>query len=115
MILSGDFGQYPINVGDVALVGADVSCGIEPEGQVTVTTVYLDSGYAVDQFYWQHTGWIIDRLEAQEVAAAAYAEPVQVLRLGEPLLTELGPWLDDLVQLGSATRPWESFARMQAL
>lgn len=52
-IFTGEFGQLPLNIGDAALLGAGVSCGIEPEGQVTVTTVYLDPGYAVDQFYWQ--------------------------------------------------------------
>ncbi|MGO1628680.1 MAG: helix-turn-helix domain-containing protein [Microbacterium sp.] len=114
-ILGGEVGQWPLNIGDAALLGAGVSCGVEPEGQVTLTTVYLDPGYAVDQFYWQHTGFIIDRLEAQEIAAVMFPEPVQVLRLGEPLLAELGPWLDELVQLSSHGRPRESFARMQAL
>lgn len=55
-ILSGGFGQRPIRSGDVLLIGANVTYGMEPEGQVTVTAVYLDPDYAVDQFYWQHTG-----------------------------------------------------------
>ncbi len=115
VILSGSFGPHPISIGDVALVGSNVVCDVEPEGNVTVTTVYLDPDYAVDQFYWQHACWIIDRLEAREIAATVFAEPVQVLRLGEHRIAELGPWLDELVQLSSHGRPWESFARMQAL
>ncbi|MGP5055233.1 helix-turn-helix domain-containing protein [Brachybacterium paraconglomeratum] len=92
-ILSGEFGQRPINIGDVLLIGANVACGAEPEGQVTVTTIYLDPDYAVDQFYWQHTGLVLDRLEAYDIA----------------------PWLDELVELSDARSPAESFARMQAL
>lgn len=114
-ILSGDFGQKPLNLGDAALLGANVPCGAEPEGQVTVTTVYLDPDYAIDSFYWQHTELLLDRLEAQDVAAAVFAEPVQVLRLGEQRLEQLGPWLDELVELSQAGNPTESFARMQVL
>ncbi|QQB65071.1 helix-turn-helix transcriptional regulator [Kytococcus sedentarius] len=114
-ILSGDFGQRPIRCGDVLLIGRGVPCGAEPEGQVTVTTVYLDPDYAVDLFYWQHTGLLLDRLEAQDVAAAVFTEPVQVIRLGELRLAELVPWLDELVELSEAGNLSESFARMQAL
>lgn len=114
-ILSGAFGQQPLNVGEVALLGAEVSCGAEPEGRVTVTTVYLDPGYTIDLFYWQYTGLLLDRLEAADIAAIAFAEPLQVIRFGEQQHRELGPWLDDLVELSEAGKPWESFARMQAL
>ena len=47
-ILSGDFDQQPINVGDIALLGASVTCAAQPETRVTVTTVYLDADYAID-------------------------------------------------------------------
>lgn len=109
-ILSGKFGEHPVSAGDVAVLGAGVPCGFDPEGQVTLTTIYLDPGYAVDQFYWQH-----DRLEARDTAATVFAEPVQVLRLGERRLGELVPWLDELAELSSAGKPAEPFPRMQAL
>ncbi|WP_319021243.1 AraC family transcriptional regulator [Brevibacterium aurantiacum] len=114
-ILSGDFGQQPLNVGEVALLGANVPCGAEPEGQVTTTTVHLDPDYAIDSFYWQHTGVLLDRFEAQDVAATVFTEPVQVLHIGEHQLEQLGPWLDELVELSGTKNPSESFARMQAL
>lgn len=114
-ILSGEFGQRPINIGDVLLIGANVACGAEPEGQVTVTTVYLDPDYAVDQFYWQHTGLLLDRLEAHDMAALVFSESVQLLRLGERRLGELVPWLDELAELSRAGHPSESFTRMQVL
>lgn len=114
-ILSGDFDQQPINVGDIALLGASVTCAAQPETRVTVTTVYLDADYAIDLFYWQHTALLLDRLEAQDVAATVFAEPVQVLRIGEKRLGELVPWLDELAELSEVGSPAESFARMQAL
>jgi AraC family transcriptional regulator len=114
-ILSGDFGQRPVNVGDAALLGANVPCGAEPEGRITVTAVYLDPDYAIDSFYWQHAGVLLDRLEAQEVAATVFVEPVQVLRIGEHRLGQVGPWLDELAELSQVGNPAESFARMQVL
>jgi AraC family transcriptional regulator len=82
-ILFGEFGQKPVTVGDVTLLGTSVLCGSEPEGSITATTVYLDTDYAVDLFFWQHAGLLYDRLDAHDVAAAVYADPVQFLRLGE--------------------------------
>ena len=114
-ILSGEFGQRPANIGDVLLIGANVPCGAEPEGQVTVTTVYLDPDYAVEMFYWQHAGLLLDRLEAHDIAALVFAEPVQVLRLGKQRLGKLAPWLDELVELSNVRSPAESFARIQTL
>lgn len=108
-------GQRPANIGDVLLIGANVPCGAEPEGQVTVTTVYLDPDYAVEMFYWQHAGLLLDRLEAHDIAALVFAEPVQVLRLGKQRLGKLAPWLDELVELSNVRSPAESFARIQTL
>lgn len=114
-ILSGNFGQQPVNIGDFALVSAGMPCGVEPEARVTITTVYVDPDYAIDLFYWQHTGLLLDRLEAQDVAAAVFTKPMQVLRIGEHQLEQLGPWLDKMVELSNTGNPAETFARMQAL
>lgn len=114
-IIGDSSGQRPTRAGDVLLVGANVTYSVEPEGEVTATTVDLDSGYAVDQFYWQHTEFLLDRLEAQDVAAVVFSEPVQVLRLGEQRLSRAVPWLDELAELSKAGNLSESFTRMQAL
>lgn len=55
-ILFSEFGQKPVNVGDVVILGANVLCGSEPEGHITVTTVYPDTDYVIDQVFWQHAG-----------------------------------------------------------
>lgn len=47
-VLLSEFGQRPVKVGDVVLLGANTLCGSESEGHITVTTVYADTDYVVD-------------------------------------------------------------------
>jgi len=53
-ILFSEFGEKPVNVGDVVLLGPNTLCGSEPEDWITTTTLYLDTDYVVDQVFWQH-------------------------------------------------------------
>lgn len=113
--LFSEFGQRPVRPGDVILLCANTLCGSEPEGHITVTTVYLDTDYVLDQVRWQYAGILQDRLDAQEFAATIYTEPAQILRLGTDRAGMLMPWLDELVALSIQTRKVEAFYRMQAL
>lgn len=97
-ILLSEFGQQPVKPGDVILLGANTLCGSEPEGHITVTTIYADTDYVVDQVFWQHVGLLQDRLDAQDFAATVYTEPAQILRLGEDRAGSLMPWLDERVR-----------------
>ncbi|MGN6035903.1 helix-turn-helix domain-containing protein [Brevibacterium casei] len=114
-ILYSEFGEQPIKPGDVVLLGANVLCGSEPEGHVTVTTVYLDTDYVLDQLFWQHSQILADRHEAPKLAQVLYTEPAQVLRLGEDLTGMMMPWLDELVRLSIDGGFTKQFHRMQAL
>lgn len=49
-VLFSEFGQRPVNVGDVVLLGANTLCGSEPEGHITVTTI--SAALVVS---WRHT------------------------------------------------------------
>ncbi len=99
----------------MVLLAANVLCGSEPEGHITLTTIHADTDYVIDQVYWQHAGLVRDRLDAQDFAATIYAEPAQVLSLGERQAEALTTWLDEMVAL-SAERPVARyFFRMQAL
>lgn len=42
-ILFSEFGQTPVNVGDVVVLGANTLGGSAPEGHITVTTIYADT------------------------------------------------------------------------
>ena len=114
-ILLSEFGQQPVKLGDVILLGANTLCGSEPEGHITVTTIYADTDYVLDQVFWQHVGVLHHRLDAQDFAATIYTEPAQILRLGEDRAGMLMPWLDELVALSAEERPVANFYRMQAL
>ena len=114
-ILFSEFKQKLVKSGDVILLGANTLLGGEPEGRATVTTVYLDTDYLIDQIFWQHVGILRDRLDAQCFAETMYAEPAQVLHIGEDRAGMLMPRLDELVALSIDGRFAENFNRMQAL
>ncbi|MCT3010460.1 AraC family transcriptional regulator [Propionibacterium freudenreichii] len=114
-ILFSEFGQKPVKPGDVILLGANVLCGSEPEGHITITTVDLDTDYVLDQVRWQYAGFLEDRLAAQGFAETIYTEPAQILRLGEDRAEMLMPWLDELVSLSIEGDFVRHYFRMQAL
>lgn len=114
-ILFSEFGQRPVKPGDVILLGPNVLCGSEPEGLITLTTLYLDMDYILDQVRWQYAGFLSDRLDAQGFAETVYTEPAQVLSLGEDRAGMLMPWLDELVELSVAGNFVRHYLRIQAL
>src|SRR5690606_22552147 len=63
-LLFSEFGQKPVRRGDVILLGPNGLCGSEPEGHVTVMTIYADTDYVIDQTFWQYAGILRDRLDA---------------------------------------------------
>src|SRR5690625_4380777 len=80
-LLFSEFGRRNVTVGDVVVLNANVLCGSEPEGDITTTTIYLDTDYVIDQVFWQHAWLLHDRLDAQRFTKAIFTEPSQVLRL----------------------------------
>ncbi|TSI14108.1 helix-turn-helix transcriptional regulator [Brevibacterium aurantiacum] len=115
ILYSRYFGERHIKPGDAILLGPGVLCGSEPEGHNTVTTVYLDLDYALDQLFWQHVGILDHRCDSYALANTLYTEPAQVLALGEERAGLLFPWLDDLVSLSVAGAPRNRFQKMQSL
>lgn len=113
--LFSEFGQQTVKPGDVIVLGANVLAGSEPEGHITVTTIYLDTDYMLDQVRWQYAAYLEDRLDAQEFAETIYTEPAQILRLGEDRAGMLMPWVDEMVRLSIDGHPVGDYLRMQAL
>lgn len=114
-ILFSEFGEQPVKPGDAILLGANVLCGSEPEGHITVTTIYADTDFLLDQLFWQYADVLSDRLAAQGLADTIYTEPAQVLRMGENRSGLLMPWLDEMVALSVDGAGRQRFHRMQAL
>ena len=114
-VLYSGFGERPVTVGDVIVLAGNTLCGSEPEGSVTVTTLYLDTDYIVDQVFWQYASMLADRLDAHDFMEARYAEPAQILHLGEDRVGYLMPWLDELVALSLRSDFSDRFYRVQSL
>lgn len=115
ILYSRYFGERHIKPGDAILLGPGVLCGSEPEGHNTVTTVYLDLDYVLDQLFWQYSGVLDNRFDVYTLANTLYTEPAQVLALGVERAGLLFPWLDELVGLSVAGAPRSRFSRMQSL
>lgn len=113
--LFSEFGCLTVNVGDVVVLAASTLCGAEPEGWVTTTTLYLDRDYLIDQVSWQYAAQFKSRHDASDFFDAHYAEPAQVVRIGEDRAGLLMPWLDELAALSLDGLTPERFYRAQAL
>lgn len=100
-ILFSEFGRQQVQIGNAVLPGANVLCGSEPADEITVTTLYLDTDYVLDQIFWQHTGMLHDRLDVVGFSNELYTEPAQILRIGRQRTATLLPWLDELVSRSS--------------
>lgn len=114
-ILFSEFCEQPATTGDVVLLGANTLCGSEPEGSITVTTLYLDRDYVIDQVFWAHAAVLADRWEAQDFFDERFSEPAQILHLGEDCASMLMPWLDEMVALRLDGPTPGRFYRLQAL
>ena len=110
-----EFGRCVVTVGDVVLLCANTLCAGEPGELTTVTTLYLDRNYVVDQVFWQHAALLADRWDARDFADELYSEPAQILHLGEDRVGMLMPWLDELVALSLDGPSPKKFYRLQAL
>lgn len=104
-----------VALGDAVLIAANTVFGAVPEGRAVATTVCLDTDYALDQFFWQHSDVLADRHAARGFAETILANPVQVIRLGQARLESLATPLDELVRLSELGHRRADFFRMQAL
>ena len=110
-----EFGAKVVTVGDVILLGPNVLFSNEPHESMTATAIYVDTDFALDQFFWQHSAILHDRLDALGFAEKVYSEPAQVLHPGLDRSGTLMPWLDEMVALSVAGKFQQRFHRLQAL
>lgn len=114
-ILCSELGRQPVTVGDVVVLCTNAECVAEPEDRCSVTIIYIDTDYLIDQVFWQHAGLLSDRLGARELAARLYLGPIQFLHIGGPVLARITPWLNRLVRLTDTGDYATNFNRIQAL
>lgn len=65
------------------VLGPNVLCGSEPNEYITVTTIYADTDYVINQAFWQYAGILHDRLDAPAFVKETFTEPAQIIHLGE--------------------------------
>ena len=104
-----------MSFGDAVLLGPSVLCGIEPEGLLTFTTISIDTDLALDQFYWQYSAILHDRLDARGFAEKVYSEPAQILHLGRDRAGLVMPWVDEMVALSGDGQFHDRFPRLLSL
>ncbi|WP_145000521.1 helix-turn-helix domain-containing protein [Kocuria rhizophila] len=114
-IVFSEFGRQAVSVGDAILLGPNVLFSSEPEELVTFTSIYVDTDFALDQFFWQHSAVLHDRFDAPGFAEKVYSEPAQILRLGRDRAGTVVSWLDEMVALSVEEQFRERFNRLQAL
>ncbi len=96
ILTDGDL-QRPIRTGDVVLVAPLAPTGYIPEGVAEVTTLLLDTDYLTEHLFWHHLDLPPERDAARELAAKLHPDPIQIIRIGEREVDDMGPTLDELV------------------
>ncbi|SMX77787.1 Helix-turn-helix domain-containing protein [Brevibacterium aurantiacum] len=114
-ILFGEFGHRHLNIGNVALIAPSTLFGIEPESWATITTLYIDRDFLLDQIFWQHANHFSDRFDTQDFLDTNFRDPALTINLGEKRVGHLMPWLDELVALSVDGPDPERFYRIQSL
>lgn len=69
VLLADDSKLRTAACGDAVLIAPGAVLGYEPEGQVCMTTLLIDTDYLIDHLFWQHLDLIPDRDAARELAA----------------------------------------------
>lgn len=113
-IISGPHGRQIVTAGDVLVLAPDTLLGGRPEGAVTITTVFADLDYLLDQAYWQYSGLVADVFHVAEILTSRFTDAMRVLTPGEARMGLLSPWLDGLVEWTIDGPPVRGFFRMQA-
>ena len=113
--LFSEFGCQHVKVGDVVVLAANTLCGAEPDGWITTTTLYLDRDYVIDQVFWQYAAQFRTRHDASDFLDVHYAEPAQVVQIGESRAGLLMPWMDELAMLSLDGVDPNRFYRVQSL
>lgn len=114
-VLDGEFGERLIASGDVVLLNSNIVCTASPQGTITVTTVYLDIDFMLDQLLWQNIDILHNRRDALGFAEMTFTEPGQILHPSQDQNVLIAPWLDELVTLSNSGVYHSRFHRIQAL
>lgn len=89
-------GKVPARPGTLVIVCAGTLCGGIPEPSVKVTTAYVALDYLLDQLTWRLNGLLLDRHEAETIAAKSFRHNMWATRLDPDTATQMGELLDQV-------------------
>lgn len=112
-ILFSEFGERPTRVGDLVVLCAATLCGAVPEGEVTVSTAYVDTDYLMDQLAWRHAEHLADRYAAALMIERSFHFRAELMRLRPDIAARFGSLLDQIEH--AQARHTDAFYQMQAL
>ncbi len=113
--LLSEFGKCEALPGDLVVLCATTLLGAIPQLPVTVSTVYIDPDYLLDQVLWNHAEEIGDRLSAQALVEHTYHFRAQVLHLPERTAFQIGQLLDGIATEQADTDFFRTQARFSLL
>jgi AraC-like DNA-binding protein len=82
----------------------NVPCGVEPDGSLELTSVFLSTTFLRSQVCFQLPPWVVDEVTADAMVEWAFPEPSQVVCLGVSQAAGVFDALDGLVALTEAHR-----------
>lgn len=92
-------GKVNARPGWLVIVCAGTLCGGIPEPSVRVTTAYVSLDYLLDQLTWRLNGLLLDRHEAEAIAAKSFRHNMWATRLDSAVAAEMGVLLDRVEQV----------------
>ena len=97
----------------LVVVCAATLCGAIPAPRVRVTTAYVNLDYLLDQLTWRLHGLLVDRHEAESIAARGFHHNLWATRLPAETAESLGGYFDQIERLNAAEH--QDFYAVQAL
>lgn len=82
--------------GMLVIVCAGTLCGAIPEPSATVTTAFVNLDYLLDQLTWRLNGLLLDRHEAETIAAKSFRHNMWATRLDRDTAAQMGDLLDQV-------------------
>lgn len=89
-------GKVQAHPGTLVIVCAGTLCGGIPEPSVKVTTAYVTLDYLLDQLTWRLNGLLLDRHEAETIAAKSFRHNMWATRLDRDTAAQMGELLDQV-------------------
>lgn len=92
-------GRVHARPGTLVIVCGGTQCGGIPETSVTVSTAYVSLDYLLDQLTWRLHGMLLDRHEAEQIAARAFRHNMWDIALAPEVASKMAVLLDRVEQI----------------